>query len=333
MKKYWNALWHGNGRTRLCLWLMILMMLAALGCIVLAVRGAGMKFGFAAMILFVFDLVFSQMISFSVTKWKDKGGANGNPATGHIYSREQLRRLQRKHHVSKNHKTVMIDRWAEKKILHSPAYMWTGGGQIFFLVLGAKEGRYQIPLEEVKKVYYEKNVLAHPQEDYKELTAGSLLHLVFSSYLPTTFDRNQNGILTTRKNLYVIGPGICFTNTSARNVFEVLDVEFEVEDEITRMGKFDEDFIRLYQNQILLKDQVLDVFEYRQRVIRILHEMAASEISDEEFLRRLRQMVKYHMVSDEYALDAMKYARSIRQEKKEAAEEKKERKSRKSRKK
>ena len=316
MKKYWNALWHGNGKTKLCLWLMIIMFIAAITCIVLVALGAGIQLGFAAMILFVFDLVFSQTISFSDTKLGGKKGIDPkNPNKMVSYNQESVRKLLKKNHVSKNHKTVMIDRWAEKKILQSPAYMWSEGGQIFFLVLGEREGKYQIPFDAVEKVYYEKNAPVDPDNDYKSLEAGTMNHLVFSSYLPTIFDRNQNGMITTCKNLYVIEPGIRFTNTSAKNVFDVLGVEFTVEDGITRSGKFDEDFIKLYENQILLKDQVLDVIEYRQRVLEILYAMADSDISDQEFVRRLKQMVRYHMVSEEYAVEAMKYARKVREPK------------------
>ena len=50
-------------------------------------------------------------------------------------------------------------------------------------------------------------------------------------------------------------------------------------------------------------------------MLEILYAMADSDISDQEFVRRLKQMVRYHMVSEEYAVEAMKYARKVREPK------------------
>lgn len=321
MKKYINALRYGSFRTKICLGLVIVLFIGAAAATLIAVTGHSFYAGVTAFMLFIFDLVFSQTISFSTTTInpKDKNG-NGSEdgAEGgifNIYTEKKIKKLLKSHHVDRDHKTVMIDRWKKEKIKQCPAYIWKQNGALQLLVLEKPDARkLSIPCEDIQYVLLVKDALVNEKEDYQGFQGHSLVSLVFSEYLPTYYEKNRGGDIKTYKNLYRIEPGVCFTNTSAKGLFEILGVDFKVEDEVTRSGKFDPYFIRVYQYSLLFKDQGIDTDEYKEKIMDTLKEMADSDMKDRLFIANLKQMMKYHLVSQEFANEAAAYGAKVRKE-------------------
>lgn len=317
MRKYINAFRYGNARTRFCFGIIVVLFAGAVVATVMAFVTGSMYMGLAALMLFVFDLVFSQTISFSNTSiqvkdGKEKEEKNEGSVYG-IYTEKKIKKLLKKHHAERNHKTVMIDRWQSEKIKQCPAYIWKQNGALQLLVLEKPDARkLSVPCEDIQYVLLMKDVVVNEKEDYKGFGSHSLVSFVFSSYLPNTYEKNKGGTIRTYKDLYRIEPGICFTNTSAKGLFEILGVDFKVEDEVTRSGKFNPYFIRVYQYQLLWKDQGIDTDEYKEKIMDTLNEMADSDIDDGVFVANLKQMMKYHMISQEFANEAAAYRRKVR---------------------
>lgn len=319
MKKYLNALRYGNIRTKVCISLVALLFIGAVAAALAAIASSSFYMGIAAFMLLVFDLVFSQTISFSTTLVQGKDGkakADEDEVEGSIfsvYTEKKIKKLLKRHHADRDHKTVMIDRWQSEKIKQCPAYIWKQNGALQLLVLEKPDARkLSIPCEDIQYVLLMKDVAVNEKEDYQGFHGHSLVSLVFSAYLPSCYEKNKGGTIRTYKNLYRIEPGVCFTNTSAKGLFEILGVDFKVEDEVTRSGKFDSYFIRVYQYQLLWKDQGIDTNAYKEKIMDTLKEMADSDMKDRIFLANLKQMMKYHLISQEFANEAAVYARKVR---------------------
>lgn len=324
VRKYINAFLYGNARTRFCLGLIVVLVIAAVAAAIIAYTSGSMYMGLAAFMLLIFDLVFSQTISFSTApvhgKDKNQDGETDENGGGIFsgYTEKKVKKLLKKYHAERDHKTVMIDRWQSEKIKQCPAYIWKQNGALQLLVLEKPDARkLSVPCEDIQYVLLMKDVIVNEKEDYQGFSGRSLVSLVFSAYLPNTYEKNRSGIIRTYKNLYRIEPGICFTNTSAKGLFEILGVDFKVEDEVTRSGKFNSYFIRVYQYQLLWKDQGIDTDEYKEKIMDTLKEMADSDMKDSVFVASLKQMMKYHLVSREYANEAAAYGREVRSGKNE----------------
>lgn len=317
VRKYINAFKYGNFRTRFCLGLIVILFVGAVAAAVMAFANGSMYMGMGAFMLFIFDLVFSQTISFSTTAVQGKEGKEDGSEGGVYggYTEKKIKKLLKKYHAQRDHKTVMIDRWQSEKIKQCPAYIWKQNGALQLLVLEKPDARkLSVPCEDIQYVLLMKDVAVNEKEDYKGFNGHSLVSFVFSSFLPDTYEKNKGGSIRTFKNLYRIEPGICFTNTSAKGLFEILGVDFKVEDEVTRSGKFNSYFIRVYQYQLLWKDQGIDTDEYKEKIMETLKEMADSDMKDRAFLANLKQMMKYHMISQEFANEAAVYGRKVRSE-------------------
>lgn len=321
MDKYWNALRYGSQRTKTFLWTIILLTAAVLGCILYAVIAGSFISGILAVFFGMMDLIVSQSISFKdvdkkMPEGKEKRAIRGKDIFGSTeseeereqeplkkYDKESLDNIFYAYKVKeKKTKPVMIDLCQGHKISQCPAFMSKERGRIRFLLL-KEEGPDEITVElnKINSITHEKGVRAEPGREYAALKKPSFISPVFLPFLPTYYETKQDGIAVTCKNRYVIEPGIRFTNTSAATVFDFLEVQFIVDDKITNSGKFDRYFIELYRNNLLWKDGVMPLKEYRSKIQTVLHTMW-EELSDKQELEKnLDIMVQYRLITEEYA--------------------------------
>ena len=106
---------------------------------------------------------------------------------------------------------------------------------------------------------------------------------------------------TATKNLYGFGPGMYVTNRSAANIFDLLAMEFRVDDKVTLSAKVNYYFKEAYKANILLRDNVIDANGYADRIAKTLDDMAHSRISNGEFEDTLKQMIKNKLITLEFA--------------------------------
>lgn len=213
---------------------------------------------------------------------------------------QQLQYVLLSHKVKKENKTVMIDLWEKYKVKQCPAYMWREKNKLCFLLLENKPRTIDISLNEIEKVVYEKGVLARPSLEYVSLRKSPLMNSVFSPFLPSYYEESRNGITVFRKNLYVVSTGIKFTNGSIRAIFDLLDLDFEVKDNCTNSDRFNDYFKLIYKQNILFRDQVLEVSEFQNKIKKLLKDMADASINDEIFEETLELLVSYRLIPQEY---------------------------------
>jgi hypothetical protein len=107
--------------------------------------------------------------------------------------------------------------------------------------------------------------------------------------------------LTSYKNLYGFGPGIYCTNRSAKNLFDLLSVDFRVDDKVTTSNKVNIYFKECYKAGILLRDNVIDANGYADMISHSLDDMAKSTISNNEFKETLNLLVRNKIITKEFS--------------------------------
>ncbi|MDE7324672.1 MAG: hypothetical protein K2N63_00045, partial [Lachnospiraceae bacterium] len=137
-------------------------------------------------------------------------------------SMEDVRELLVAYHVNASHVQVMIDSYPKEGVKQSPAYVWKAKGCLNFLVLGNKPRNFAVPLSQVTQVTYRKNVEVTPLSEYGQMRQPSVVNAMYQEFLPVYKERAAGGRRYYTKNLYVLEPGICITNTSMKNLRQIL---------------------------------------------------------------------------------------------------------------
>lgn len=217
------------------------------------------------------------------------------------YDKKKIKKTLHKYKVRKDHRMVLIDFCDKYNIRQTPAYIWAEDSK-FHILLIEKEPRYiTLPLYNISQITYLKKQPANPDEDYKSIQGNSIMAELFKPYLPDYLHSNVVEDLTSYKNLYGIGPGIYFTNQSAKHLFDLLSAEFIVDDKVTTSTKVNHYFKDSYKANIMLRDSVIDANGYADRISNILENMAMSTLSNNEFKDTLNLMIKNKLITQEFA--------------------------------
>lgn len=321
MKKYWNALRYGNAKTKRILICAILLFLFAGTGGVLAASGSGVLWGLTAVFAFVMDIVLLQSVRFGETELvsgraKDKKKAILAKSFDSLtdITKEDLEELLIAYRVNSAHVQVMIDSYEKEGVKQTPAYLWKAKGYLQLLVLENKPRNLAIPMSQVTKITYMKNVEVNPLAEYGQVRQPSVVSAMYQPLLPVYKERQAGARRYYTKNLYVIEPGIRITNTSVKNVRPVLRVP------IVFTGVVDDRYGKYYQAasemKILLMDQVLTSDEYKAQISGMLKRMADGGATDAEFQNDLALMVRARLVTQEVAQYFMDYRRKQEKAKK-----------------
>ena len=133
---------------------------------------------------------------------------------------------------------------------------------------------------------------------------------MFQPYLPEYSEVSNEGKLAFRKNTFRIEPGIQLTNTSMANLRKVLlpSVAFLVDDKVIASSRFNEYFKELYRTSLLCKNNVIDLAEFRESMVKTLDALLEAPIPGKEFVNTLYDLNKYHLIPKEMvALYSQKY--------------------------
>lgn len=218
------------------------------------------------------------------------------------YDKKKIKKTLHKFKVKKDHRMVMIDRCEKFNIKQTPAYIWKDGN-VFNILLIEKEPRIvSLPLYMINEIQYLKKQPANEFSDYAVFkSARGMLVEMFRPYLPDYTHSTVVDDMSSYKNLYGIGPGIYFTNTSASSLFDLLSAEFIVKDKVTASNKVNVYFKEAYKANIKLRDNVIDANGYADSISRILDNLAKSTISYNEFKETLNLMIKNKLITEEFA--------------------------------
>lgn len=328
MKRYLNALLYGNTETKRYLWSLLAGILLTVVLLVAAIWRGSILVGGIAFVGGIITLLIWQSKDLKNTvldaeqvdgrenrqlrqteqKEEEEGEEADRSRSRKLrlvdyekYDDVTLKKTMHHYRVKKTHKTIIIDSCPSQGIRECPAYVWRDRRYAYFLLLEAEPRRIRYPLSAVMRMEYRRGVLAKPEEEYLSFLKKSLVTTVFWPHLPSYYQVRRNGMVRTQKNLYVLAGDLAVTNSSARNVMEMLSPGFRVEDEVTRDSRHGDLFVEIYQQNILLRDGVLDVKEYQERIKPILQDLAQAEMEFDAFRKSLERMVEYRLITDEFA--------------------------------
>jgi hypothetical protein len=235
----------------------------------------------------------------------------------HSVDAKTMKKNMKKHKVNQIHVKVMVDSYPEKQIEQSPAVVWRTDTMLHFMIMSAQVEEFEVPLMDIKGILLVKNVPADPQKDYAFYKYNSFIGKMFRPFLPAYREKNNQGNLEFTKNTFRIDPGIYLTNTSVANLQSVLlpDVAFLVDDKVTSSTYFNEYFKEVYRNSILCKNGIINLEGYKEKVEITLDALLTAPISGEEFVQTLRELKKYHLITQQYVTEYTQKYRTINMDK------------------
>lgn len=217
------------------------------------------------------------------------------------YNEQELKRVKRKYHVRKDHRPILIDYSKSYRIKECPAFIWRAHNKVYLLLIEKEPRRICISRDLIRHMEYQPGVRVNMEDEYVAFRKENLVTNVFREYLPDYTDsKNRNDPLRT-KNLYTIYPDIWLTNRSAYAVMDLLCLHFMPKDKITESEQLNGFFKRIYSANILYRDRVYSIMEYKESIEQSLHDMCYAEMPEREFDTTLEQLVKGRLISDEYA--------------------------------
>ncbi len=219
---------------------------------------------------------------------------------GH-YNEQVLKKVKKKHHVKKDHRPIMIDHSKTYGIRECPAFIWRVHSKVYILLLEKEPRKICISRDMIHHVDYRPGMKADRAKEYVAFHKENLITSVFSQYLPDYYSSKVKNDPLKVKNLYMIYPDICITNRSIAQVMDLLYLNFMPEDKITKSDKLNGYFKRIYAANILYKDKVYSITEYKDAVEKTLGEMVYAEMPEREYSATLANLVKGRLISQEYA--------------------------------
>ena len=217
------------------------------------------------------------------------------------YNEQVLKKVKKKYRVKKDHRPILIDKSDSYKIRECPAFIWRVHTKVFLLLLEKEPRKIVISRDMIHNVGYCPGVKVDRTKEYVAFHKENLITSVFSGYLPDYSASKVKNDPFKVKNLYTIYPDIHITNRSIAQVMDLLYLNFMPEDKITRSDKLNGFFKRIYSANILYKDRVYSITEYKDAVEQVLGEMAYADMPQREYDATLDNLVKGHLISQEYA--------------------------------
>ena len=340
LEKILYSMIHGNLKTKIFLWSVLLMGLGAVALILTAAVLSMPMVGLAGAGLGLVGFITSQSVSLNdLTREKKKKAKKTSeapsqeegpkPNKSHSDQEEveneedsrkkrerdkarylsslnskKVKMLMKAHKVNQIHVKVMIDSYPAKKIEQAPAFMWKTDTMLHFMTLTSKVEEFEVPLEDIKGILLVKDVPANPERDYAPFKYSSYIGKMFQPFLPEYFQGTKDGSLDVKKNTFRIEPGIYLTNSSVGNLRRVLlpGVAFLVDDQVIASRRFNEYFKELYRESILCKNLVITLEEYKKKIEETLDAMLDAPISGKEFVNTIYDLNKYRLISKEYVV-------------------------------
>lgn len=344
-----RSMFQGNTKTKIFLWSIFILGLAAVAMLVFAVALGLPYLGMGGIALGFLSFVTSQSVSIDTLEKKrqDKhksrkaGDSQSDPKSKKAKKKEEqeddagdprskerakarylaslnqksVKKLLKEHKVVQQHVKIMIDSYAQRKLKQVPAFAWRTEDQLHVLVLEGHANEFEIPLEEIKGIYYEKNVEADPEKEYAPFQYGTFIAKLFSSFLPEYHEHTNEGEISYRKHLFRVGQDIYITNTSMSNMMSILPhVPFLIDDSVCRSERFDEYFKELYRYSILCKNQVITLEGYKEQIEKTLDSLLVAPISAREFVQTMHAMARYHLIDRDNVTKYSQKYRSLKHE-------------------
>lgn len=346
MQKYIRGLLYGNRKTKCYLWFLTILFVLTIITAVYAIAAYSVESGIVAIFAGVLGLVIASSFSFQTIEYtketrkeesveKDNGNEkksalldiknqkernsqekeSGERQYFHQYNEKKLQSILKEHKVKKVNAPVMVDYSKKYKIRECPAYIWCDKNNFYVLLLEKQTRKISIPLNTLKYIQYQPGIQADVKKDYQYFQRSSFIGKMFGDFLPTYYNGKGREVYFYKKNLYSISPDIHFTNTSARNLIKILNLNVNIKHALLDKEEYAQYYQLLYQYNILWKDGVITIEEYRDKIKLQLKSIADSVISAEEYNVMIMKFMKYRWITEEYAEFFMGYKEKIEKNK------------------
>lgn len=217
------------------------------------------------------------------------------------YNAVVLKKVKKKYRIKRDHRPIIIDYSKSYRIKECPAFIWRIHNKVYLLLLEKEPRRISISRDLIRNMGYMPNVAVDASKEYTAFKKENLVTGVFKEYLPDYNDSRTKNDTLKYKNLYTIYPDLCISNRSASDVMDLLCLNFMPQDKITKSEKINGFFKRIYAANILYKDRVYSITEYKETVEKALGEMCYAEMPEREFIITLENLMKARLISREYA--------------------------------
>lgn len=315
ISKIIRSMTQGSVKTKLFLWAMILLGIASVALFIAAWILQLPVFALAALVLLAVAFATVNSVTINTQKAQksnkdtyDEGKEAHSPQERQRAKARYLASLQSKdvkkilkqHKVTQSHQKLMIDSYQERKLEQVPAFAWRTDKTLHFLVLEGHANEFEIPMDQIRGIYYEKNVTADIEKDYIPFQYSTYIAKMFQDLLPEYAERNVDGELVYQKNLFYLSNGLYITNTSMANLMKLLPkVPFLLDDSVSRSNRLDAYFKEIYKNRVLCEAHAITMDQYRQSIEDTLEDLIQAPISGQEFVKSLRDMTKYHLIDQQ----------------------------------
>lgn len=228
-------------------------------------------------------------------------------------SKDEVKYILKRSRVKKDHREVIIERSEKFGLTEAPAYLWKDRKKYHLLVIGDGEPlKLSFPLSYNSILVHENAVKSFPDKEYLRFKYPSFISMVFEPFLPDYYEKSIMDGTAFYKNLYCLDGDIYFTNTSAKNVFDITGANFKVADEVTKEDAHGEGFVNVYKANILWRDGVISSKEYKDRVTYLLSNLAKADIGFDEFKRILTRMYEYNLITKAYVEFYIEYRKKYK---------------------
>lgn len=242
----------------------------------------------------------------------------GGDALGNM-TEEKLKKLFKFYKVKQEHVPVVVDLCVREHVKQAPGFAWLAEGKLKILLIEGKPRLMERSYQGMQVLEVEKGVSVRASSEYAQLRTTDLMRKVFTPYLPKYHEKSIGGRRVLLKNLYVLDDDIKFTSGSVNKLKQLLPLRIEFNDRRMAESNVSAYYKDLFSASFLWQDGVISLEEYKNRVEKMLDDMAMADIAYSEFENNLSEMISDGLLPSEYR----KYAYDKREKKNAPPEEEK----------
>lgn len=231
----------------------------------------------------------------------------------------KLKQLLIRYKVKQEHVPVVIDLCVSERVKQCPGFAWVEGGKLRILLIESKPRLLERSCHAMQTLEVECGVTVRAGNEYTELRKTEVMNRAFTPYLPRYHKKAVGGRTVLLKNLYILDGDMKFTSGSVSGLKKLFPLRIEINDRRLQEEETSAYCKALFLSSFLWKDGVLTLKEYQKEVERVLENMAAADISYNEFEKNLSEMISSGLLPAEYR----EFAYAKRERGKAGKEEKK----------
>lgn len=340
MRKVWNTLRYGDGKTKAFLLTEIGLIIATVVFTVMTVISHSFLPGMLAVAMAIIAAAIAKDVVLVVKQgdsspkssaarereaelWEEREREDeeefGENALAAMTS-EKLKRLLVRYKVKQEHVPVVIDLCISERVHQAPGFAWVDDGNLKILLIDRKARLLERPLSRLQVMEVERGIGVKASNEYVELRENEVMKKAFMPYLPRYQKKEIGGRTVLLKNLYVLDEDIKFTSTSVNELKKLFSFRIEIADRRLQSMDLSPHYKKVFVDSFLWRDGILSLQEYKAEIEEVIDSLAAPAVPYGEFELTMSSLINSGLLPTEYR----NYAMARREEKEKEAEGKKE---------